>query len=108
MLLSMYIAPPQIYIHPLDNTVKVNNDSTSVTFTCMAHGASSYFWERENDNIPSNAKGINTSSLTLHNVLPYNSGHYQCVAKNEHGRTYSNYAMLIVEGKTSNTYVLYT
>ena len=96
-----FTALPQIYIHPLDNTVKVDNDSTSVTFTCMAHGASSYFWERENDNIPSDAMGINTSSLTLHNVLPSYSGHYQCVAKNEHGRTYSNYAMLTVEGKTS-------
>ena len=90
---------PQIYIHPLDKTVKVDNDSTSVTFTCMAYDVSSYFWLRENGGIPSNAVGINSNSLTLHNILPPDSGRYQCMAKNEHGSTYSNYANFTVEGK---------
>ena len=99
----MYIfaALPQIYIHPLDKTVKVDNDSTSVTFTCMAYDASSYFWLRETGDIPSNAMGIKSSSLILYNILPPDSGHYQCVAENEHGKTYSNYAVFIVEGKVS-------
>ena len=79
--------------------VKVDNDSTSVTFTCMAYEASSYYWERETGAIPSNAVGINTNTLTLHDIRPPDSGRYRCVAENEHGPTYSNYAMLIVEGK---------
>ena len=83
----------------MNKTVKVDNDSTSVTFTCMAYEASYYYWLRETGNIPSNAVGINGNSLTLHNILPPDSGHYQCVAANEHGKAYSNYAILTVEGK---------
>ena len=94
----MYIAPPQIYVHPLDKTVRVNNDSTSVVFICMANGASSYYWQRENGSIPSNAVGINTTNLSLHNILPQDNGHYQCVAVNENGRSHSNFAILTVEG----------
>ena len=90
---------PQIIINPLDKTVRINNDSTSVTFTCVANGASSYFWLKEIGSIPSNATATenNTGILTLHNILPHYSGYYQCVAENEHGRTYSNYAMLTIK-----------
>ena len=90
---------PQVYVHPLEKTNKVNNDSTSVTFTCLAYEASSYYWERETGDIPSNAVGINTNILILHDIRPPDSGRYRCVAENEHGQTYSNYAMLSVEGK---------
>ena len=90
---------PQIYVHPLDKTIKVDNDSTSVTFTCLAYEASSYHWQRETGDIPSNAMGINTNTLILHDIRPPDSGRYQCVAENEHGLTYSNYTMFTVGGK---------
>ena len=64
----------------------------------MASGAFSYFWHKENDNISSTAEGINTNNLLLQNVLPSDSGRYQCVAVNDNGRSYSDYAMLTVEG----------
>ena len=96
---NFYTAPPQIYVHPLDKTIKINNDSTSVEFNCMAYGASSYFWLRETGDIPPDAVGIKSNTLTLHNILPINNGRYQCVAKNKHGKNYSNYALLTVEGK---------
>ena len=83
----------------MDKTVKVDNDSTSATFTCMAYKASYYYWLRETGNIPSNAIGSNNNSLTLHNILPPDSGRYQCVARNEHGEAHSNYAIFTVEGK---------
>ena len=88
-----------MYVHPMNKTFKVNNDSTNITFVCMAYYASSYYWQRENDNIPPSAVGNNSNSLTLHNVLPSDSGCYQCVAVNEHGKTHSNYAKFTVEGK---------
>ena len=91
-----------MYVHPMSKTVKVDNDSTNVTFVCMAYYASSYYWQRENDNIPPSAVGINSSSLTLHNILPPDSGCYQCVAVNKHGKTHSNYAKFTVEGKVKN------
>jgi len=68
-------------------------------FTCVANRASSYLWQRKNRIPPSNATATknNTGILTLYNILPHHSGHYQCVAENEHGRTYSNYAMLTIK-----------
>ena len=92
----IFAALPQIYVHPCDKTVEVNND---FTFICMAYGASSYFWLRETGDIPSDATGIKSNTLTLHNIVPPDSGRYQCVAINELGNTYSNYAILTVKGK---------
>ena len=83
----------------MNKTIKVDNDSTSVTFVCMAYYASSYYWQRENGNIPLSVVGINNNSLTLHDVLPPDSGCYQCVAVNDHDKSHSNYAKLTVEGK---------
>ena len=94
MCVFISAALPQIYLHPWDKTVKIDNDSTTVTFIYMAYQASYYFWQKETGNIPSNAMGIKSSSLTLHNILLPDSGRYQCMAGNEHGKVYSNYAML--------------
>ena len=78
--------------------VEVNNDSTSVQFTCMAYGASSYSWERENGSIPFSAEGANSSRLLLHNILPTDNGRYRCVAENEYSKSYSNHSTLTVQG----------
>ena len=82
----------------MSKTVRITNDSVRIDFMCMADGALSYFWCKENDSISSTAEGINTNNLMLLNILPSDSGRYQCVAVNENGRSYSNYAMLTVEG----------
>ena len=95
-----YVARPQIYVHPMDKTVEINNNSATATFNCMGYGASSYYWQKETGDIPSNAIGIKSNRLVLHNILPPDSGNYQCIAENEHGKTYSNYAMFTVKGET--------
>ena len=87
----------------MNKTIKVANDSTNITFICMAYYASSYYWLRENGNIPPSAVGINTNNLTLHNVLPPDSGCYQCVAVNDHGKTHANCAKFIAKGKLKHT-----
>ena len=71
-------------------------------FVCMAYEASFYYWWRDTTDIPSDATGVKTNKLTLHSISPLDSGHYQCVAENEHGETYSNYAMLTVIGKNQD------
>ena len=79
--------------------IEVSNDITSVQFTCVAAGASSYYWQREgNDNIPANALGTHSNTLTLVNIKPTDGGEYRCVAVNVHGRNYSEYAKLTIRG----------
>ena len=97
--LFIYIVTlPEMYLHPMNKTVRINNDSVRVDFMCMADEALSYYWLKENGSISSTAEGINTSNLLLQNILPSDSGRYQCVAVNENGKSFSNYAMLTVEG----------
>ena len=93
------VVPPLIHTLPSDETFMVNNDSTIVALTCMAYGASAYSWERENGTISSNAEGINTSTLLLHNVTPKDSGSYRCVAGNSNGYVSSSYFIIDVRGK---------
>ena len=97
--LCIFAASPQIHVHPQAKIVEINNDSTSVTFACTAYEASSYYWLRETSSISSYATGVMTNKLTLHSISPLDSGHYQCVAENEQGKTYSNYVMFTVIGK---------
>ena len=88
-----------MYDHPNDITIGIDNDTTSVGFTCMANGASSYIWKREAGSIPVGSK-IDSNRLTLYNILPSDSGRYRCIAKNDHGTTASEYAMLTIEGSS--------
>ena len=93
-----YLARPQIITHPLNRLVEVNNDTTNVQFTCMAEGATSYFWEREDGSIPTDSIGMDTNILTLVGLIPPDAGQYRCVAVNEHGRNFSEYATLRIKG----------
>lgn len=86
--------------------IEVNNDSTTVQFTCMADGALSYSWEREDGNISLSAEGVNRSRLLLHNVLPTDNGRYQCVAENRHGKSYSNFSTLTINGTATDLILL--
>ena len=92
----------------MNKTVRIANGSVRVDFMCTADEASSYYWLKENGNISSNAEGINTNNLLLRNILPSDSGHYQCVAVNENGMSYSNYATLTVEGNDYSCYLFIT
>ena len=93
------LAMPKIITHPLDRTVEVNNDTANIQLHCMANGAVSYQWEKQNGVIPTDAKGVNNRTLTLIGITPKDGGQYRCVAINEHGRNYSNYATVIITGK---------
>ena len=105
-IIRTHVAPPQMYVHPLDKTVSINNDTTNVAFACMANGSTSYFWRRDNGNIPTSAKGDKTNELTLYGIKPEYNGHYQCVASNEHGSASSKNAILSVTGISCNISIL--
>ena len=89
---------PVITQHPMDMTINLVNDTTNVSLTCEAYGASSYIWERQNDVITSDSTGMNTNTLTLINLQPEDAGNYRCVATNASGSSESNYASLTING----------
>ena len=96
-----YFSPPSITIDP--SNIVVWNESLTITLTCLANEVSSYFWERENDNIPINSIGIHSNTLTLVNVLPSDAGNYRCVVNQLHcgisRYRFSDYARITINGK---------
>ena len=82
----------------MSQVVWLRSNFTNITLTCKADETSSYYWERQYDDIPSSAIGVNTSSLTLINLQLRDAGQYRCVATNNSGTTVSDYAVLILRG----------
>ena len=72
-----------------------------MSLTCEENGALSYNWERQNDVIPSDSTGVNTSTLTLINLQPKDAGNYRCVATNASGSSESNYAAVTISSEYS-------
>ena len=57
-----------------------------------------YEWEKRNDNLPSRAQGVHSSTLTIINLKPKDSGEYRCVVSNSTGRIASEYLPVNIKG----------
>ena len=91
-----------INLHPSSKSVFwTQMKSNNISLSCMANETSSYYWERQNGNIPFTSIGVRTNTLTLINVQPEDAGRYRCVAFlcSICNRSFSNYATVTVNGK---------
>ena len=62
------------------------------------HTQYTYTWIKKNDILPSRAQGINSSHLTIVNLMPRDSGDYQCVVSNRTGKISSNFSTVNITG----------
>ena len=61
-----------------------------------------YIWTKKNDDLPSRARGISSSQLTINNLNPKDSGDYRCVMSNRTGNISSKFTTVYIEGKKIN------
>lgn len=98
--------PPTITAHPKSQTVLVGS---SVTFTVVASGATSYQWRKSGVNIP----GATNSYYTINSARLEDAGSYSVAVSNAGGTVFSQSAtltvlpaleggMVIIWGQTSN------
>ena len=93
------VNPPRVTLHPLSRTIALRVNNFNLSLTCGAQGDKfDYVWERLNSTVPNNTLGSNTSTLHFHFLSPENSGNYRCKAFNASGFTYSEYAVLQIQG----------
>ena len=83
-----------------DLVIKPHSESVNLILSCMASEDSSFYWERENGDIPFDTIGDNTSNLIFVDIQMDDSGNYRCVVTNDCGvTTYSDYSTVtVIEG----------
>ena len=95
-----YFRLPSIVLHPSNETVILRsyNESVNLTLTCIANETSSYYWERQNGDIPLTSIDIWTNTLNLIDVQLHDAGNYRCVAFvcSVCRRSFSNYATVTI------------
>ena len=89
---------PKIITHPSSQVVAISSDNDHLSLTCEAIGATSYYWEREDESIPPGATGVRTKTLTIVNLTPEDAGTYQCIVSNNSDMEHSKYAVIAVIG----------
>ena len=77
-------ALPVIAIHPNNNGNITIAEGSNVTLRCTAtgNGTLNYQWRRVSGSLPSNSRGRNSRSLTIHNISVSDSGQYYCEIDN--------------------------
>ena len=87
---------PEVMEIPLVN-LRINN--YNLTMKCLPNKNNfNYKWIKKDGVLPSRAQGVNTSQMTIVNLIPQDSGEYQCVMSNSTGTISSNFTTLHVQG----------
>ena len=61
-----------------------------------------YTWLKKNDILPSRAQGVNSSQLTIVNLILKDSGDYQCIVSNSTGKISSDFATVNIIGENKH------
>ena len=79
----------------------------NLTMKCLPNKNNfNYEWMKKDDVLPSRAKGVKTSQMTIVNLKVKDSGDYKCVMSNSTGALGSNFTTVKVRSET-NSYQLY-
>ena len=100
----MYLDPPlQPVVVMMPSVVNLTINNYNLTMKCLPNKNNfNYKWIKKNDMIPSRVLGVNTSQMTIVNLIIKDSGEYQCVMSNRTGAISSNFSALNVRGETDN------
>ena len=91
--------PPLPPVVITDHVVSLTVNNFNLTMKCLPHKEDFiYKWIKKNDVLPSRTQGVNTSQLTIVNLIPEDSGDYQCVMSNSTGTISSNFAAVNITG----------
>ena len=95
-----YVDPPSPPVVIIDPVVNLTVNNYNLTIKCLPNkGNFNYKWIKKNDVLPSRAKGVNSSELTIINLKPEDSGDYQCIMSNSTGTISSNFSAMKITGK---------
>ena len=96
-------SPVQPWIVLPDPLVNLTINNYNLTMKCMPDSNKlQYYWERQSNDLPSKAHGVNLSLLTITDLRPEDSGDYRCTVSNSTGRITSEYVKLVVQGTTNS------
>ena len=90
--------PPQVTVHPVDQTSIVPGSDVSFSVTATGTAPLSYQWQKDGVSLTDGGSitGATTATLTITGVMESDEGGYRCVATNSLGIDTSNAAMLNV------------
>ena len=100
--------PPQVTVHPVDQTNIVPESDVSFSVTATGTAPLSYQWQKDGVNLTDGGSitGATTATLTITGVMESNEGGYRCVVTNIAGMVTSNTAMLTVGKLKLNNHVI--
>ena len=110
MYISILIAdPPQVTVHPVDQTNIVLESDVSFSVTATGTAPLSYQWQKDGVDLTDGGSitGATTATLAIIGVMESDEGGYRCVVTDTAGMVISDTAMLTV-GKLNCIHMYYS
>jgi len=87
-------------MHPVSQTINLVTNNVNMSLSCEADGHNiKYSWERLNNTLPNNTRGVSTTTLHFTLLRPDDAGKYRCRVFNDSGYGYSDYGVLQIHGE---------